>query len=495
MAHYIISIDQSTAATKAILFNDRCKRVHRVDLPHRQIHLKPDWVEHDPEEIFENVLKVIQATLSDTGVLPEEIAALSITNQRETTLLWDAAGHPIANAIVWQCSRAKDITDLPEVQSNKTYIEHATGLTLSPYFSAAKARWIFDRSEEKRNLFFGTIDSWLIYKLTGKHCTDYSNASRTQLFNIHSLEWDREIMRIFGLEQISMPTVLAADAIFGYTTANGIFNTPIPITGVIGDSQAALFGQGCLLPGTGKVTFGTGSSVVLNIGEIPKQSESGLATSIAWKLHEKVNYVFEGNINCSGDTIRWLVDELGILPSAKLSAEYAQKVPSTDGIYIVPAFVGLGAPYWDSDARALISGLFRSANKYHIVRAAVESMAYQVKDILEVMLRESGMLHSEINADGGPSRDVFLMQFLADILGTEVVCKEVEELSALGVASIALDKLELRANLKFKDADRDEVKRYRRTMSEKDVSRLYNGWRAAIDLCLCKQKIASEDLC
>ena len=495
MAHYIISIDQSTAATKAILFNDHCKRVHRVDIPHKQIHLKPDWVEHDPDEIFENVLEVIRKTLAEAGVLPEEIAALSITNQRETTLLWDAEGHPVANAIVWQCSRAKGITDLSEVKSNKQYIESATGLTLSPYFSAAKARWIYDRSEVKQDLFFGTIDSWLIFKLTGRHFTDYSNASRTQLFNIHTLEWDRELLSIFGLEKVSMPTVLAADAIFGYTMANGIFKEAIPIIGVMGDSQAALFGQGCVKPGTGKVTFGTGSSVMLNIGEVPKQSGSGLATSIAWKLQDKVIYVFEGNINCSGDTIRWLVDELGILPSAKLSAEYAQKVESSEGVYIVPAFVGLGAPYWESNARAMISGLFRSANKYHIVRAAVESMAYQVKDILEVMLDESGMPLREINADGGPSRDAFLMQFLADILGTEVVCKEVEELSALGVASIALDRLELRSDAMLTDTDRVEEKRYRRIMSKKDAKRLYNGWLSAVDLCLRKHNTVSEDLC
>jgi glycerol kinase len=495
MAHYIISIDQSTAATKAILFNDCRERVHRVDLPHRQIHLKPDWVEHDPEEIFNNVLEVIRETLFQTGVLPEEIAALSITNQRETTLLWNAEGPPVANAIVWQCARAKGITDLSEIKSHKEYIESATGLTLSPYFSAAKARWIYDRSEVKKDLFFGTMDSWLIYKLTGEHFTDYSNASRTQLFNIHTQEWDREILRIFGLEQITMPTVLAADAIFGYTTANKIFKKAIPIIGVMGDSQAALFGHKCLLPGTGKVTFGTGSSVMLNIGELPKRSKSGLATSIAWKLGEKVDYVFEGNINCSGDTIRWLVDELGILPSAKLSAEYAQEVPSTNGVYIVPAFVGLGAPYWDSDARAMITGLFRSANKYHVVRAAVESMAYQVKDILEVMQEESGMPLREINADGGPSRDAFLMQFLADILGTEVVCKEVEELSALGVASIALDKLKLRSDMILADTDRARAKRYRREMPVENVMRLYGGWLSAVDSCLRKQKNTSEDLC
>ena len=234
---------------------------------------------------------------------------------------------------------------------------------------------------------------------------------------------------------------------------------------------------------------------MLNIGEVPKQSGSGLATSIAWKLQDKVIYVFEGNINCSGDTIRWLVDELGILPSAKLSAEYAQKVESSEGVYIVPAFVGLGAPYWESNARAMISGLFRSANKYHIVRAAVESMAYQVKDILEVMLDESGMPLREINADGGPSRDAFLMQFLADILGTEVVCKEVEELSALGVASIALDRLELRSDAMLTDTDRVEEKRYRRIMSKKDAKRLYNGWLSAVDLCLRKHNTVSEDLC
>ena len=486
MAHYIISIDQSTAATKAILFNERCERVHRVDLPHKQIHPKPDWVEHDPEEIFQNVLSVIRTTLSETQISADEVAALSITNQRETTLLWDADGHPVANAIVWQCSRAKGIVDLPEVLSQKEYIESVTGLTLSPYFSAAKARWICDHSNLTKNVLFGTIDSWLIFKLTGKHVTDFSNASRTQLFNIHTLEWDDELLRIFGLEKVSMPQVLPSDDVFGYTTAGVIFPKPIPIIGVMGDSQAALYGQGCNEAGTGKVTFGTGSSVMLNIGELPKQSKSGLATSIAWKLKEKVVYVFEGNINCSGDTIRWLVDELGILPSAKLSAEYAQKVVSSDGVYIVPAFLGLGAPYWESDARAMISGLFRSANKYHIVRAAVESMAYQVKDILEVMIKESDIFLREINADGGPSRDTFLMQFLADILGTDVVCKEVEELSALGVASIALEKLGMQPKVKSFQTGLIDTKRYKRAMREEDAALLYNGWRSAVKQLLQK---------
>lgn len=482
MAKYILSIDQSTTATKAILFDEQAELIGRHNIEHRQLHPQPGWVEHDPLEIYASTVEAVKTVLVKTGIDKKDVAVLSITNQRETTLLWESGGEPVNNAVVWQCCRAQSITKQKEIASEADYIEQATGLKLSPYFSAAKARWLYEHAQTDQRLLFGTMDSWLIYKLTGSHATDYSNASRTQLFNIHTLQWDDRLLNLFGLSSLQMPQVYDSDRIFGYTTVEGIFDRPIPVAGVMGDSHGALFGQHCWSKGMGKATFGTGSSVMMNIGSEPLCSKNGLATSIAWRMAGKVEYVFEGNINCSGDTIKWMVDELGILPSAKLSQEYAEKVPSSQGVYLVPAFVGLGAPHWRSEARAIICGLFRDANKYHLVRAGLESIAYQIADIVIPMLEDAQMELSELRVDGGPTNNTLLMQFTADLLGTTIVKNKLEELSALGAAyagGLTVGVWESKEQL---CAFRRTGSEFKRSMPQEEIDAYYGGWKAAVRL-------------
>lgn len=487
MSMYVLAIDQSTTATKALLFDEHAELIGRCNKAHKQIHPEPGWIEHDPEEIYTNTVLAIKGVLAQTNTDKKKVAVLSITNQRETTLIWDANGKPVYNAVVWQCARAESITKEPKIYDHAKYIEETSGLKLSPYFSAAKAKWICDHARTGPQLYFGTMDSWLIYKLTGNHATDYSNASRTQLFNIRSLEWDWNLINIFDLSYVQFPKVQDADSIFGYTTIEGFFDKPIPVAGVLGDSHAALFGQQCWSEGKTKATFGTGSSVMMNIGEKPLASKNGLATSIAWRLDGKAEYVFEGNINCSGDTLKWMVDELGILPNVNESQEYAKKVSSSEGVYVVPAFVGLGAPYWKSDARAIICGLFRSANKYHIIRAGIESMAYQLKDIVLPMLEDAGLSLSELRVDGGPTNNELLMQFVSDILNTKVIKNKIEEVSALGVAYIGGLTVGLWANRHQIEPMRGGGREYVCAMPIEAADKLYAGWRAAAKMLLQNQ--------
>jgi len=435
-------------------------------------------------EIYQNMIAALKDLFSMGKVSPKDIAALSITNQRETTVIWNARGEPVCNAVVWQCGRAESIIKQPAIQDRADYIEKVTGLKLSGYFSAAKARWICDHTACDGPLYFGTMDSWLIYKLTGNHVSDYTNASRTQLFNIHTLEWDVNLLYIFGVSHLHMPEVRDCDSIFGYTTAEGIFEEPIPVAGVMGDSHAALFGQRCWSKGMGKATFGTGSSVMVNIGGSPLISKKGLATSIAWRISGETEYAFEGNIICSGDTIKWMVENLGIVPDAALSQEYALKVPSTQGIYIVPAFSGLGAPYWKSEARAIICGLFRDANRYHIVRAGLESIAYQIKDIVDLMAKNAGMRIFDLRVDGGASKNGMLMQFVADMLNATIIKNDIEEVSALGAAYLGGLAVKLWENKRQIGGLPMKKKSYVRTMDGEEAQCLYNGWKAAMNLVL-----------
>ncbi len=475
----IIVIDQSTFASKALLFDDRANLLHRVDVAHNQIHPRPGWVEHDPEEIYRNVKQAVAELLKTTDVSLDEIACLSITNQRETTMLWDSDGLPVSNAIVWQCSRAEDIVRRQEVQEKADVIRNYTGLPLSPLFSAAKARWLLERSDAGCHLLFGTMDSWLIYKMTNIHATDTTNASRTQLFNIHTMKWDEELLCLFGLETLQMPIVQNADTVFGETTLDGLLPRPLPVAGVIGDSQGALLGQHCWDKGNGKCTLGTGTSVMINIGDIPHQAVPGIATSVAWSIRGKTNYVFEGNISCTGDTLNWLIQEVGILPNVKQSEEYANSVEDNGGVYLVPAFVGLGAPYYASNARAIICGLSRDSNKFHIVRAGLEAIAYQIRDITTLM---GGV--SELRADGGASNNTFLMQFIADMLDARIVKNEIEELSALGAYYAGRLAMGLSPSL---DALADLYKPGRVFSSEmgrEKSNRLYSGWKHAVQKTL-----------
>ena len=482
MSRYILAVDQSTSLTKAMLFDEKLQLMARTNAEHRQIYPRPGWVEHDPMEIYENLVRAAAEVVKASGIDPEDVACLSLSNQRETTLIWDEeTGLPVYNAIVWQCCRAEEIVREAPIAAMKRAVAEKTGLTLSPYFSAAKASWIVRNAPtENKRLMFGTVDSWLIWKLTGIHATDYSNASRTQLFNLRSLEWDRELIDLFGLSEVAFPEVLPADAVFGYTDVGGVFGRPIPLAGVMGDSHGALFGQQCWEKGMGKCTFGTGSSVMMNIGDKPVFSSQGIATSIAWGLGDRVEYVLEGNINCTGDTVRWLV-EMGILPDSKSSEIYAQKVPSNEGVYLVPAFTGLGAPHYVSDARALLCGLSRNSNRNHVVRAALEAIAYQIKDIVDPMVAAAGMPFEELRVDGGPTNNRFLMQFVADMLGLRVVCSQVEELSALGAAcagGLAVSIFENQAQIA---GLRRAGSTYVRTMAEHDVRTFYDGWKKSLD--------------
>lgn len=441
--NYILSIDQGTSGTKAVLFDTGGCLIGRHNEAHRQIYPRSGWVEHDAKEIYEKTLCAVRGVLDDFSIRPDDIVAISISNQRETAVVWDRqTGQPVYNAIVWQCGRAKQICRDIMDKGGAEIVKQKTGLVLSPYFTAAKIAWILDNVEGVREkamqgrLMCGTIDSWLLYKLTGGHMTDYSNACRTQLFNINTLSWDDELLDMFRIPRSMMPQVLPSDTIFGKTDCNGIFKTPVQVTGVLGDSHAALFGQTCFESGMVKATMGTGSSIMMNIGKKPIFSDSGLVTSIAWRIGDETDYVFEGNINYAGATIKWLADGLELIQSSKEAGVIAASVEDTKGVYIVPAFSGLGPPYWNSEAKAIICGLTGASKKAHIVRAAEESIAYQIRDILAVMQKEGSKLR-ELRVDGGPTRDNFLMQFMADILDVTVVRNQIEELSAIGAAYMA----------------------------------------------------------
>ena len=484
MAEYILAIDQSTTTTKAIIFDKRAEVVGRHDVNHAQISPQQGYVEHDPMEIWHNLVEAVREVIKKTGVDKSDIAAMAVTNQRETTMLWTPDGKPACNAIVWQCSRAEYIVRRPEIASQRDYITDATGLQLSPYFSAAKACWIKENCGVKNGLMFGTMDSWVIWNLTGRHVTDYSNASRTQLFNIRELRWDERILKLFHLEDVKMPEVRFSDEVYGYTTVDGIFDRPIPVAGDMGDSHGALFAQQCWERGMGKCTFGTGGSIMMNIGDGFVRSKNRIGTSIAWGLGGKVEYVFEGTIVCMGDTIKWLINEMGFIENSAQSQEYAQKVDSTDGVYLVPAFTGLGAPHWQSGVRGMICGMNRFTNKYHIVRAGVESIAYQIRDIVDPMLKDAGIELGELRVDGGPTNNSFLMQFTADILNTRLVKNSVEELSALGAAfagGMAVGFFEGRdeiASLRRTSAE------YSRTMPDDQAEALYAGWQEYVKMLL-----------
>lgn len=479
MPRYIISVDQSTIATKAFVFDEQARKRGRFDITHRQIHPKPGWVEHSLNEIYGNTLKAVDGVLKQTGIRHSEIACISLSNQRETTAVWDENG-PVHNAVVWQCPRAQSIIERPEFMQNAERVFQASGLRLSPYFSAAKAKWIAEDAQINGNAYFGTIDSWLIWKLTGEHVTDYSNASRTQLFNINTLKWDDELIGLFSLKCLRLPELRDADTVIGYTDLDGILEEKIPLAGVLGDSHAALFAQQCWQKGMGKATFGTGSSVMLNIGAAPILSQRGLSTSIAWRMSGKAEYVFEGNINSSGDTIKWLREELGLIDEIGQAEEFARSVSSSGGVYLVPAFVGLGAPHWRADARAIISGLSRDSNKYHIVRAGLESMVYQIKDVLLPMQSEADVRIGELRVDGGPSKNGFLMQFAADQLGTRIVKSNLDELSALGAAYAGGIACGLWKNRNALSAFWQPEVVYERQMPQCKIDEDYQGWRMAV---------------
>ena len=485
MAGYIIGIDQSTQGTKVMLFDQQGRLCLRVNKNHAQLIDQRDYVEHDPEEIYDNLIELVGQLIQQSGIDPEQVKAVGISNQRETALAWFRSGKPVYNAIVWQCARGASICDRIAAAGYAEMIRNHTGLQLSPYFSAAKLAWIMENvpgvieKAVQGEVLCGTVDCYLVYRLThgAQFRTDYSNASRTQLFNISTLRWDQEILELFGIPACCMAEVTDSDGLFGYTDFEGVLPHPVPIHGVMGDSHGALFGQGCLSRGMMKATYGTGSSIMMNIGERPSFSELGLVTSLAWKTHGKVQYVLEGNINYTGAVITWLKDDVGLLQSPGESEVLACAANVQDHTYLVPAFSGLGAPYWRSDVSAAMVGMSRSTGKAEIVKAALESIAYQITDIVNLMKQEAGIDHLELRVDGGPSRNRWLMQFQSDILNCTVMVPSTEELSGMGAAYAAGLGCGLYSDDVFAN---NRYTSYVASMEESMRNEKYNGWKTAV---------------
>lgn len=441
---YVLSVDQSTQGTKAMLFDARGKLKARADCPHRQIVDGNGWVEHDPEEILENTLQVCREVVKKGAIDKAQIAAMGISNQRETVAVWDrVTGKPLHNAIVWQCARAKELCR--KLSANGDMVKRKTGLPLSPYFSAAKLAWMLQtvpavaEARERGTLCCGTMDCWLVFRLTREraHKTDYSNASRTQLLNIRELTWDRELCTLFGVPMESLPEICMSDALYGHTDLGGFLDVPIPICGVLGDSHAALLGQNCRTPGEVKATYGTGSSVMMQTGQRLCESDNGLVTSLAWGLNGKVVYVLEGNLNYTGAVVSWMKDQVHFIEKEAETELLANDANPEDKCYFVPAFTGLGAPYWDSAATGMFTGITRTTGRAELVRAGVESIGYQITDLLRLMEECTGIPIAQLRVDGGPTANRYLMQFQSDIAGISLRVPDLQELSGFGAAIAA----------------------------------------------------------
>lgn len=506
---YVLAIDQSTQGTKAILFDEKRELICRSDILHKQLINEKGWISHDLNEIYHNTIQVVKNLVEKAQIKKEEIVCLGISNQRETSAAWNRrTGMALAPAIVWQCSRAEAVCERVRqldvsCQSRETgekrgvseLIRQKTGIYLSPYFPAAKYAWMMENVEavkqagKNKELCLGTIDTWLLFKLTGGsvYATDYSNASRTQLFNIHTLQWDKEICAWFGIDSTILPQVCDSSYSFGETDLEGYLERPIPICGLIGDSQGALFGQGCMEKGMIKATYGTGSSVMMHMGDVPVLSELGVVTSLAWGIKGKVSYVLEGNINYTGAVITWLKDDMQMIASAQESGELAEQANQQDTTYLIPAFSGLGAPHWKTDAKAMICGMSRTTGKKEVVKAALESIAYQITDIAEMMKAESGGKLEELCVDGGPTNNKYLMQFQSDILHIPVNLPKCEECSALGAAMLAglAHGIYQEENL-FAGATR---RRYYPQMEKAERENRYFGWKSALNLLKEKRYI------
>jgi glycerol kinase len=487
---YVLALDQGTTSSRAILFDQSGKGVGVAQKEFTQIYPKAGWVEHDAMEIWGSQMGVAREVLETMGVSPEEVAAIGITNQRETTVVWDkATGKPIYNAIVWQCRRTAAICDDLKAKGLESYVKENTGLVVDAYFSGTKVKWILDNVEgareraKKGELLFGNIDTWLIWNLTrGKvHVTDYSNASRTMLFNIKDLAWDTKILAELDIPLCMLPEVKPSSCIYGHTDPQTFGGAQIPIAGAAGDQQAALFGQACFTEGMAKNTYGTGCFMLMNTGTKRVPSTNGLLTTIAWGVDGKVEYALEGSIFVAGAAVQWLRDELKLIENAAQSEELATAVPDTNGVYMVPAFVGLGAPYWDMYARGTIVGLTRGAGRNHLVRATLESIAYQTRDVLKAMQDDSGITLKALKVDGGAVANNFLMQFQSDILGVPVDRPMVTETTAMGAAFLAglavgfwKDKAEIAAKW---NVDRT----FKPAMDAALREKKYAGWQRAVE--------------
>ena len=490
MGKYILSIDQGTTSSRAILFNHEGQIVETAQKEFEQYFQKPGWVEHDANEIWTSVLACIADVLRKSDVEADEVAGIGITNQRETTVVWDKnTGKPIYKAVVWQSRQTQSICNELKEQGLEDTFRNKTGLLLDPYFAGTKVKWILDNvdgAREKANngdLMFGTIDTWLVYKLSGKqaHVTDYSNASRTLMYNIHDLKWDDELLEILEVPKSMLPEVKPSSEVYAETVDYHFFGKQIPIAGIAGDQQAALFGQACFEKGMGKNTYGTGGFMLLNTGEEAVKSEHGLLTTLAWGIDGKVEYALEGSIFVSGSAIQWLRDGLKMIESSPDSEEVAGQVKSTDGVYVVPAFVGLGTPYWDSEARGAVFGITRGTTKAHFVRATLESLAYQTKDVVDAMVEDSGLEVKKLRVDGGAVKNNLLMQFQSDLLDVPVERPEVNETTALGaayLAGLAVGFWEDRQEI----ANQWKVERdFEPSMEEEKSKKLYKGWQKAVE--------------
>ncbi len=486
---YILSIDQGTTSSRAILFDHAGRIVGLAQREFGQIFPQPGWVEHNPREIMTSVLTTITEVMNNAQVDPGAIAAIGITNQRETTVVWDkASGQPIYNAIVWQSRQTKDICEQLKTDGHEATVRAKTGLLIDAYFSGTKVKWILDHVEgareraERGELLFGTIDSWLIWNLTGgkAHVTDYTNASRTLMYDIHRRCWDDELLRMLEVPKAMLPEVRSCSEVYGHTLPQYFFGQQVPIAGVAGDQQAALFGQACFEPGMAKNTYGTGCFMLMNTGDKAVTSKNGLLTTIAWGLGDKVEYALEGSIFVAGSVIQWLRDGLRMLGKASDSQAYAERAGSSDGVYMVPAFVGLGAPYWRSDVRGAVFGLSRGTTKEHFVRAALESMAYQTRDVLAAMEADANLALKELRADGGAIANDFMAQFQSDILNVPVLRPKVAETTALGAAYLA----GLAVGFWASPADIAKQwavdRRFEPGMPEAQREELYAGWQQAV---------------
>lgn len=479
----VIGIDQSTQGTKALLIDENARIIAKAYMAHRQIITPEGYICHDPEEIYENVKSVVKDVIGQ--VTDAEVIALGISNQRETTVAWDSfSKRPIMDAVVWQCARAKDICKHIS-ESDVEYIRRVTGIPLSPYFPAAKMRWILENSSQARDLAsvgrlkFGTVDSWLIYKMTGKHLTDTSNASRTQLMNLETLDWDNKALEIFGVDRASLAKICPSDSNFGETDLGGILEKKVPICAVMGDSHAALFAQRCHSAGELKVTYGTGSSVMMNTGIEIIRSHHSLASSVAFSFMGKTLYALEGNVNYSGAVISWLKDDLGLIESAGDTEKLALMANKQDKTYLVPAFSGLGAPYWKNDASAVIVGMTRLTGKAELVRAGLDSIALQICDVLAAMSEDSGTNISTIATDGGPTKNKYLMQFQSDIARADIRVSKTEELSGLGsglMAGIKAGVFDIKAAFRG-----ITYTRYAPKMSATMRNEIIGGWKEAVE--------------
>jgi len=490
MKKYVLALDQGTTSSRAIVFDRSGVPLASASKEFKQIYPRPGWVEHDPEEIWASQIEVAGRALEKAGIEPAAVAAIGITNQRETTVVWDReTGKPVHNAIVWQCRRTAPICDDMKSRGLEDTVRTKTGLVIDAYFSGTKVKWILDNVEGAREkakaggLAFGTIDTWLIHKLTGGkiHITDYSNASRTMLFNIKYLQWDDGMLDELGVPASMLPDVAPSSRVYGNTDPDVFLGESAPIAGIAGDQQAALFGQACFEPGLAKNTYGTGCFVLMNVGTEPIESKSGLLSTIAWGINDTVEYALEGSVFIAGAVVQWLRDELRIIGDAAESEALARSVADNGGVYLVPAFVGLGAPHWDMYARGTIVGLTRGANRGHIARAALESICYQTRDVLECMEADSGRGLDELKVDGGATANDLLMQFQSDILGVPVSRPEVAETTALGAAYLAGLAVGYWDGPDDITANWREQKRFTPSLDEKDRERLYSQWKRAVD--------------